>query len=206
MGQVFQVKNKRDQERSLQNKGQKNLSTPKIKEIEKNLLELEKNLSKLKKYCDYDDIEYKGIRDVGDLFNLSIDEDYYKPIRTNSAFNGNYIEYESKGDKSKALSNKEYMIRPHLRDIINDYKTQGEWKFHSGNTVIDYKTHGEWKIQLTMVINFISSKDSDEIRTMRAKSNNIKIMMGNETDEIIEELFKSLVQKYQEGLEEKLEN
>ena len=36
---------------------------------------------------------------------------------------------------------------------------------------IDYKTHGEWKIQLTMVINFMSSKDSDEIRTMHAKSN-----------------------------------
>ena len=29
----------------------------------------------------------------------------------------------------------------------------------------------------------------------------IKIMMGSETDEIIEELFKSLLQKYQEGLE-----
>ena len=49
-----------------------------------------------------------------------------------------------------------------------------------------------------MVISFIFSKDSDEIRTMRTKSNNIEIMMGNETDEIIEELFESLLQKYQE--------
>ena len=40
-----------------------------------------------------------------------------------------------------------------------------------------------------MIINFISSKDSDEIRTMHTTSNNIEIMMGNETDEIIEELF-----------------
>ena len=32
--------------------------------IEKNLLKLEKILSKLKKYYDYDDIEYRGIRDV----------------------------------------------------------------------------------------------------------------------------------------------
>ena len=40
---------------------------------------------------------------------------------------------------------------------------------------------------------------------MRTKSNNIEIMMGNETDEIIEELFESLLQKYQEGLEEKIE-
>ena len=54
------------------------------------------------------------------------------------------------------------MIRQYLGDIINDHKTQGEWKVHSGNTVVDYKTQGEWKIQLTMSINFISSKDSDE--------------------------------------------
>ena len=74
---------------------------------------------------------------------------------------------------------------------------------HSGNEVIDYKTHGEQKIQLTMIINFISSKDSDEIRTMHTKSNNIEIMMGNETDEIIEKLFEYLLQRYQEGLEEK---
>ena len=37
---------------------------------------LKKNLSKLKKYHDYDDTEYRGMRDVKDLFNLSIDEDY----------------------------------------------------------------------------------------------------------------------------------
>ena len=32
---------------------------------------------------------------------------------------------------------------------------------------------------------------------MRAKSNNLEIMMGIETDEIIEELFESLLQKCQ---------
>ena len=44
-----------------------------------------------------------------------------------------------------------------------------------------------------MIINFISSKDYDEIHTMCTKSNNIEIMMSNETDEIIEELFESLL-------------
>ena len=54
-----------------------------------------------------------------------------------------------------------------------------------------------------MAINFISSKeDSDGTRTMRTKSDNIEIMMGSETDEIIEEFFKSNLQRYQEGLEE----
>ena len=55
---------------------------------------------------------------MGNLFNGNlfeeIDEDYYKPTKTKSAFNGNYIEYESKGHQNKNLSPKEYldMIRP----------------------------------------------------------------------------------------------
>ena len=61
------------------------------------------------------------------MFDLSIDEDYYKPLKTNNAFNSNYIEYESKGDKNKTLSIKEHlnMVRLYVRDIINDHhKTQ----------------------------------------------------------------------------------
>ena len=91
------------------------------------------------------------------------------------------------------------MIRPYLGDIVNAHKTHRKFKVHSGNIVIDYKTQREWKIQLTMSINFISSKDSDETRT---KSNNIEIMMGNEANKIIKKLIKSLLQKYQEELEE----
>ena len=55
-----------------------------------------------------------------------------------------------------------------------------------------------------MIISFISFKESDEIRTMHTKSNNIEIMMGNEPDEIIEEPFESLLQKDQQGWEEKM--
>ena len=61
---------------------------------QKYLTKLEENLSKTKKYYDYDDIEYRGIRNVRDLFDLSIDEDYYEPIIVRSAFDGNYIQYE----------------------------------------------------------------------------------------------------------------
>ena len=43
-------------------------------------------------------------RDIKNLFDLSIDEYYYKPIKTNDAFNSNYIEYENKGDRKKTLS------------------------------------------------------------------------------------------------------
>ena len=82
----------------------KNLSKSKIKEIEENLYELEKRLSELKRYYDYDEINWKGIGDAGNLFNQSTNEkDYYKPIRTTSGFHNKnkYIEYESKGHKSK---------------------------------------------------------------------------------------------------------
>ena len=80
---------------------EKNLFASKIKETEKNLTELEENLSKTKKYYDYDDTEYKGIRDLKDLFDLSIDEDYYEPIINNGSFNNSYIQYKSKGNKEK---------------------------------------------------------------------------------------------------------
>ena len=55
-----------------------------------------------------------------------------------------------------------------------------------------------------MAINFISSKDSDDTRTMHTKSNNVETMIGSETDEIIEDLLESFLQKYQEGLEESM--
>ena len=96
------------------------------------------------------------------------------------------------------------MIRPYLSDIINYHKTQGKWMIHSDNKIMEHKTQSEWKIQLTMAINSISSKDSDETRTMHTKSNNVEIMMGSETNEIIEELFETFLQKYQEGLEESI--
>ena len=51
-----------------------------------------------------------------------------------------------------------------------------------------------------MSINFIFSKDSDETRNMHKKSDNIEILIGNETDEIIE----SLLEKYQEELKESM--
>ena len=47
-----------------------------------------------------------------------------------------------------------------------------------------------------MEINFISSKDSEETRTWYAKSDNREIMIGSETDNIINEPIDSLLQRY----------
>ena len=62
------------------------------------------------------------------------------------------------------------MIIPYLRDIINYHEAHGKLKIHSSNEVIDYETEGEWKTQLSMKINFVSSKDSDEICTVSDNS------------------------------------
>ena len=64
-------------------------------------------------------------------------------------------------------------FKPYLSDIINNHKTHGLVRYNSGNKSWLEETSSEWKIQLTMTINFISSKDSGDTRTMHTKSNNV---------------------------------
>ena len=94
-----------------------------------------------------------------------------------STFNGNYIEYESRGDNDN-LSLEEYLntIRPCLRDMIDNYKA-----------------HSEWKIRLIMRIIFVSSIDANEVHIMHTKSDNIEIMIGIENNDVINELFSSFL-------------
>ena len=52
--------------------------------------------------------------------------------------------------------------------------------------------------------NFISLKvGSDETRIMHTRSDNIEIMIGDDNDDTIEELFRSFLQKYEENLQNK---
>ena len=57
-----------------------------------------------------------------------------------------------------------------------------------------------WKIQISMRVNFISSKDTGETRTIYVWSDNVSIMWGSDTDDIIRELFGSFLHNYQEEL------
>ena len=72
-----------------------------------------------------------------------MDEDYYKPIITDGAFDSNYMQYESMKDegKDKNVSVEDYLdkIKPYLRDIINDHKTQITRRIHSGNAITGHK-------------------------------------------------------------------
>ena len=51
---------------------------------------------------------------------------------------------------------------------------------------------------------FISFIDANETRVMHTKSDNIEIMSGIETSDIINKLFSSFTKRYQEGLETKM--
>ena len=71
--------------------------------------------------------------------------------------------------------------------------------------IVEYKLKGEWKVQLTIEVNFISLKPgSDETRIMYTRSDNIEIMFGDDNDDIIEQFFESLLQKYEENLQNKM--
>ena len=112
----------------------------------------------------------------------------YKLTIVKSGYNNNYIEYRSEGDRILTVEEYIALIEPYLGELINDYKSKGEWKF-----------------QLTAQFNFISLRPgSDETRVMHSKSNNEEFMNGSDTDEIIKEIFKSLLQRYQENLQEKM--
>ena len=68
-----------------------------LKNIEKYFKKLKEDLNKIKIY------QYNITRDIGYLFNEIIKEDPYEPIGIKSAFDGNYIEYESKGDDNDMI-------------------------------------------------------------------------------------------------------
>ena len=96
------------------------------------------------------------------------------------------LNYDSKGGRTKTLLVEEYLtkLRPYLKDIINNLK-----KF------------GTWKAQTTIAINFLSSIDNYEERVMHSKSDNTEIMINDEANKVIKELFGSLKNRYQNNLE-----
>ena len=79
-------------------------------------------------------------------------------------------------DKNLLIDDYFNIIKPYLRDMVGNHKA-----------------NGEWKIQLIMQINFFSSLDNNKFRIMHTKSNNIEIMNGTETNDIINKLFESFL-------------
>ena len=89
--------------------------------------------------------------------------------------------------KTKKLSVKQYLykIMPYLSDLIN------------GNKAIE-KNSNEWKIQMNMLVNFVSSNDNGEDRTIFVWSDNEEISrLGNETGDITKGLINSFLNNFQ---------
>ena len=82
----------------------------------------------------------------------------------------NFMKAE-KMKKKKELSVQQYfnMTTSYLYDLINDHRIVGR----------------VWKIQINMHVNFVSSKDTGETRTIHVWSDNVSIMQGSDTDDII---------------------
>ena len=176
-------------------------------------------------YDDLDNYDYNSdfsdedeCRKIGSIRTLfrEFDRDYYKPIRTDSGFvvrNDNYMEYTSKGDRYENLSPKEYlnMIKPYLRDLINEHIPTMELNNNNNtdnnndnnNNTDNYNNNNraEWKIQLTMQNSCISTRNFEETRTIFTKSEPVEIFMGVNTNDVIDRLFNTLLQRFQHAQE-----
>ena len=162
----------KEQEGTITNK-RKNV----LKNIDRYFKKLNRDIRKLQKYQD------NTTYGLDYLFNEVNEEDYYEAKEIKSAFDGSYTLYGSRGDKDNMLAIYEYFdkIKPYLKDMIDDYKSKGEWK-----------------IQLVMRVVFVSFIDKNEAQVMHTKSDNVKIMNGTDTNETINELIKSFAKRYQE--------
>ena len=85
------------------------------------------------------------------------------------------MEYKSNSNENSSLSLDEYLnkIKSYLRTII-----------------IDLQNSDTWKIQLTIAINFIPLRDTEEEHVMHSNSDSIKFTSYNDANEVVNELFR----------------
>ena len=116
---LYKVLKDKEQKGSLTNSEKKQL-----KKINRYLKISKEDLEKLQKY------QYSVTYGLDKLLNRLNEEDYFKPTEVKSAFDSSYVLYESRQDKVNTLSIDEYfdIIRPYLKDLIDNHKDKSEWK------------------------------------------------------------------------------
>ena len=80
------------------------------------------------------------------------------------------------------------MIRPYLRDLINEHKPTTE------------SNNEEWKIQLVMQKNCIFTKNVEDTCSIYSASKPVETFMGSDTNETIDKLFNTLLQRFQKAI------
>ena len=110
------------------------------------------------------------------------------------------VEYTSRGDRYEDISPEEYlkMIRPYLRDLINDQKPTKELN----NEENDHDTErGEWKIQLVLQNNCTSTKNFKDTCTIYSASKPVEVFMCSNTNDVINRLFDTTLERFQQTIE-----
>ena len=99
------------------------------------------------------------------------------------------------GDRYENLSPEEYLniIRPYLRDLINDHKPTTESNDEANDSNAE---RGERKVQLVMQNNCISIKNFEDTCTIYSASEPVEIIMGSDTKDVIDRLFDTTLKDF----------
>ena len=96
------------------------------------------------------------------------------------------------------------MIRPYLRDLINDHKPTAESnnKKNEENEENDSDSdRAEWKIQLVMQNSCISTDNFEETRAIYSASGPRNVFVGSDAEDVIDTLFNTILQRFQQAQE-----
>ena len=99
------------------------------------------------------------------------------------------IKFKREGTEDLSMGQYLEYVRPYLRDMTNNFKKSDKRK-----------------LQLTMKPKFMLLTDSNEKRMLHTENDNVENMFSKDADEIIQELFDSLRERYQDGLEQSMKS
>ena len=104
-------------------------------------------------------------------------------------------------DRYENLSPEKYLgiIRPYLRDLINNHKPTANLN-NSNNANNNDAMRREWKVQLVTQSNFISVKNFEDTRTIHSASKLVEILMGSDTNDTIDSLFDTTLERFQQAI------
>ena len=154
------------------------------------LIEHHKSLAKKEKYMDlnYDDLQCHGLSDIKNTLDIINIDSYYEPELIASSSHKRYERYRINGDQNKELSLVAYLdtVRQNVVELITK------------------KNIVERKVQLVLSVLFINYLNNQKAEKY-TYSDNVVIRTTDDSNIITTSLYNSLIKKYQETLENKME-